>query len=226
MKQHHLINPLTLRTIPMFTELSAESIDSLMQILKHQHVKRDEVIVHEGEESEYFYIILTGKAKVIITNSVNREFIISFLKTGEFFGEMGMLDNERRSATVVAMTACELLLVGKTDFEKFLAGNYEIVRYMLKSFSHRMRTVIRKIESLAMMDVYGRVARVLLEGSELIGGELVFRYRLSKQEFSEMVGSSREMVSRVIKHLEEDGFIENRGDKLIIINDSITQKAA
>jgi len=223
MKQHPLINPLTLKTIPMFSTLGDEPLNHLVKILKHQHVKRDAVIVHEGEVSEYFYVILTGKAKVIIKNNENREFIISFLKAGEFFGEMGMLDNERRSATVVAMTSCELFLIGKSDFEAFLASNYEIVRYMLKSFSHRMRTVIRKIESLAMMDVYGRVARILLENSELINGELLYRYRLSKQEFSEMVGASREMVSRVMKHLEEDGFIETRDDKLIVIHESQTQ---
>jgi CRP/FNR family cyclic AMP-dependent transcriptional regulator len=208
----------------MFSGLTDETIEKLVSMLKHRHVGRGEVIVREGEESDYFYLILTGKAKVFIKNSDDREFIISFLKTGEFFGEMGMLDNQPRSATVMAVSPCELLLVGKSDFERFLAGNYEIARYMLKSFSYRMRTVIRKIESLAMMDVYGRVARVLLDNSEQVNDELVYRYHISKQEFSEMVGASREMVSRVLKHLEEEGLIESRNDKLIILNDFSRQK--
>lgn len=216
MTKHHLVNALVLKTIPMFSGLSDEAIEHLLQMLRHRQVGRGEVIVREGEESDCFYLILSGKAKVIIRNSDEREFIISFLKSGEFFGEMGMLDNQPRSATVVAVTPCELLLVGKSDFEAFLSGNYEIARYMLRSFAHRMRTVIRKIESLTMLDVYGRVARELLDNSELIDHERVYRYRISKQEFAEMLGASREMVSRVLKDLEEEGFVEKRSDRLII----------
>lgn len=216
MARHHLVNSLVLKTIPMFAGLSDEAIERLVKMLKHRRVNRAEVIVSEGEESDSFYLILAGKAKVIIRNSDEREFIISFLKAGEFFGEMGMLDNKPRSATVIAVTPCELLLVGKSDFEAFLAGNYEIARYMLRSFAHRMRTAIRKIESLTMLDVYGRIARELLDNSEMIDDELVYRYRVSKQEFSEMLGASREMVSRVLKDLEEGGFVEKRNDRLVI----------
>ncbi len=208
----------------MFSGLSDEAIGRLVNMLKHRHVRKGEVIVHEGEDADYFYLILAGKAKVIIKNADEREFIISFLKPGEFFGEMGLLDDKPRAASVIAMTPCELLLVAKKDFDVFLSSNYEITRYMLRSFAHRMRSVIRKIESLAMMDVYGRVARILLDNSEMVDGELVYQYRMSKQEFSEMVGASREMVTRVLKHIEEEGFIENRDGKLIIHNDIPSHK--
>ncbi len=216
MAKHHLINALALKTIPMFSGLSDEAIQPLLKMLRHRHVGRGEVIVREGDDADCFYLILAGKAKVILKNENEREFIISFLKSGEFFGEMAMLDQQPRSATVVAVMPCELLLVGKADFEQFLSGNYEIARYMLRSFAHRMRTAIRKIESLTMLDVYGRVARELLENSEMIDDEMVYRYRISKQEFSEMLGASREMVSRVLKDLEDEGFVEKRNDRLVI----------
>jgi CRP/FNR family cyclic AMP-dependent transcriptional regulator len=181
-----------------------------------QRVTRGTTVVRAGDSTDALYIILSGTAKVMIADNEGREVIFAMLGPGEFFGEMGLIDGEPRSADVVAAETCELVVILKEDFRRCLADNFEVTLHIMKNLVHRLRDANRKIESLALMDVYGRVAKLLLELSQSVDGRRVIARRLTKQDIAKMVGASREMVSRVMKDLETRGYIVVEGGHVFL----------
>jgi CRP/FNR family cyclic AMP-dependent transcriptional regulator len=151
----------------------------------------------------------------MMSDSEGKEVILTILGPGEFFGEMGLIDDEPRSATVMTIEPCELLSIAKRDFKKCLAENSEMAMAVMRSLVKRLREADRKIGSLALLDVYGRVARLLLDMSENVDGEKVVTKRLPKQDIAKMIGASREMVSRVMKDLQTGGSIVLRDTILL-----------
>jgi CRP/FNR family cyclic AMP-dependent transcriptional regulator len=149
-----------------------------------------------------------------------KEVILTIIGPGEFFGEMGLIDDSPRSASVVAIEPCELLSIAKRDFNKCLAENFEMAMTVMRGLVRRLREADRKIGSLALLDVYGRVARLLLDMAEDVNGQKMVTKRLPKQDIAKMIGASREMVSRVMKDLQMGGFIEMRGST-IVLHDTI-----
>ena len=151
-----------------------------------------------------------------MSDAEGKEVILSILGPGEFFGEMGMIDDAPRSASVVAIEPCELLFIAKRDFKKSLADNFEMTMAVMRGLVRRLRDADRKIGSLALLDVYGRVARLLLDMSETVNGQKMVTKRLPKQDIAKMIGASREMVSRVMKDLQLGGYIEMRGSAILL----------
>jgi CRP-like cAMP-binding protein len=144
-----------------------------------------------------------------------QEVIVAILHPGDHFGEMSMIDGSPHSANVRAEVAIEVLMLGRSDFMRCLAENLAMTYSIMKSLAHRLRRADAKIQSLALMDVYGRVAHTLLDLAviDTETGEGRIGERLSRQYLAKTVGASREMVSRVMKDLENRGFIteyENR----------------
>jgi CRP-like cAMP-binding protein len=136
---------------------------------------------------------------------------------------MSLIDNDSHSATVRAEVQTDMLCLGRAEFARCLPENSSMAYAIMKGLVKRLRQADRKIESLALMDVYGRVARSLLEFAiPDKDGLLVIRDRISRQDIAKMVGASREMVSRVMKDLEDRGFIETRDDGSMLIKDRLT----
>ena len=142
------------------------------------------------------------------------------LGAGDMIGEMGVLDENPRSATVLAVTPADLVVMSKNDFKQCLAENFDVALHIMRSLVARLRSADRKIETLALMDVYGRVARLLLDMAETVDGRQVVTRKISKQDIAKMIGASREMVSRVMKDLHLQGLIEEADGK-IYLNDNI-----
>ena len=137
-------------------------------------------------------------------------------------GEMSLIDNEPHSATVRTEVQTDVLVVGRPEFARCLPENSSMAYAVMRGLVQRLRQADRKIESLALMDVYGRVARSLLESAVADReGKLVIRDKVSRQDLAKMVGASREMVSRVMKDLEERGFIETRADGTLWVKDRL-----
>ena len=210
---------LLLQNIPLFAGLSSEQLDRIDKMAVLRQVQRHKAIVFAGAETDALYVIASGSAKVLNRDEDGREVILSVLEAGECFGEMGLIDGSPRSADVVANEACELLVISKADFMHALAENVDLCLNIMKSLVLRLREANQKIESLALMDVYGRVAKLLLEYSEKEDGVRVVRRKLTKMDMSKMVGASREMVSRVMKDLEQRGFIRTEKGCIIINKD-------
>jgi len=181
-----------------------------------RRVPRGAAVVHEGDRTDFVYFVLTGNLKVMVSDEDGREVILTILGQGEMFGEMGVLDDSPRSASVVAVSPSDLVTIAKTDFKRLMQDNFELAWHVMCNLTRRLRDADRKIESLALMDVYGRVARLLLEMSEEIDGLKVVKKKISKQDIAKMIGASREMVSRVMKDLGLRGLIEETDGGIIL----------
>jgi CRP/FNR family cyclic AMP-dependent transcriptional regulator len=207
-----------LRNVPLFAGLDEAQLKVLARVIVRTSFGRNTTIIRAGDPTDTLYVVINGRLKVLLSDDQGREVILSLLGPGEVFGEMGLLDDSPRSANVVTQEPCELLSISKLDFKRSLAENSDLSLMVMRGLVKRLREADRKIGSLALMDVYGRVARLLLEMSEDIDGEKVVVKKLSKQDIAKMIGASREMVSRVMKDLQLGGYLEVRGRSIVLRN--------
>ncbi len=212
-----------IRRVPLFALLTAVQAESVADAVVKRRFKRGEVVVEQGDKSNTLFIILTGRVRVITADKRGREVILATLQPGDYLGEMSLIDNEAHSATVRAEVQTDMLALGSAEFARCLPENSSMAYAIMKGLVQRLRQADRKIESLALMDVYGRVARALLDFAQPDReGQLTIRERISRQDIAKMVGASREMVSRVMKDLEERGFVETREDGALLIKDRLS----
>lgn len=207
-----------LQNIPLFEGLTDAQLQMFARVAVRRSVPRNKTIVYGGDSSDAqtLFVIIRGSVKVLSRDSEGREVILSFIGEGECIGEMSLIDGEPRSADVVAIDNCELLEISREDFTHTLMENPELCLNIMKSLVQRLRRATWKIESLALMDTYGRVAKLLLELSEEVDGERQIRRKITKQDMAKVVGASREMVTRVMKDLETSGHIRQDDGHIII----------
>ena len=211
-----VVSTAALRAVPLFSSIGDEQLRLLVPIFSRRSAARGSMIMAAGDPTDSLYIVLSGRLKVMMSDSDGKEVILNILGPGEFFGEMGLIDDSPRSASVVAIEPCELISVSKRDFKRCLAENFEMTMALMRGLVRRLRDADRKIGSLALLDVYGRVARLLLDMSETVNGQKMVTRRLPKQDIAKMIGASREMVSRVMKDLQLGGYIEMRGSNILL----------
>ena len=211
-----IVSTAVLKAVPLFAGCSDEQLRLLPPVVGRKSVSRSAMVLAAGDLTDSLYIVLSGRLKVMMSDAEGKEVILSILGPGEFFGEMGLIDDAPRSASVVAIESCELLFIAKRDFKKALADNFEMTMAVMRGLVRRLRDADRKIGSLALLDVYGRVARLLLDMSETVNGQKMVTKRLPKQDIAKMIGASREMVSRVMKDLQLGGYIEMRGSAILL----------
>jgi len=209
-----------LRTVPIFSELSEPDIAALARLTSRRTCPKDTVVFFENEEGDSFFCIVAGRIKVTILGDDGREVILSVLGRGDFFGEMALLDNEPRSATAIAVEDTELLSLHRNDFQSVLSDNRSIMSALIKILAARLRRANHQISTLALLDVYGRVARVIVdtardEGKRLKDGRIAFR-RATHQEIANRIGTTRETVTRMLKDLERQGLIHIEGKEVVV----------
>jgi len=173
------------------------------------------IIVSEGDRTDSLYIILEGRVKAFVSDDRGHEVVLSTQGPGEYFGEM-VLDEGPRSASVMTLEPSRFLVVPKKDFRDFVARNPAFALSLLEKLIHRARALTESVKSLALMDVYGRVARLLLELAEERDGALVIGERLTQQEIASRVGASREMVSRILKDLTNGGYVAIERSRMVL----------
>ena len=211
-----MVSTAVLKAVPLFASFPDDQLRLLTPVITRRSLPRSTTVMASGDPTDSLYIVLSGRLKVMMSDAEGKEVILSILGPGEFFGEMGLIDDAPRSASVVSIEACELLSIAKRDFKKCLAENFEMAQAVMRGLVRRLRDADRKIGSLALLDVYGRVARLLLDMSETVDGEKIVTKRLPKQDIAKMIGASREMVSRVMKDLQTGGYIEVRGSSIVL----------
>ena len=211
-----------IRRVPLFSMLTDAQAVTVADGVVKRRFKRGEMIVEQGKKTNALFILLNGRARVVSTDSRGREVILATLQPGDHIGEMSLIDNEPHSATVRAEVQTDVLMLGRTEFARCLPENSSMAYAVMRGLVQRLRHADRKIESLALLDVYGRVARALLEFSVDEGqGGRVIREKISRQDIAKMVGASREMVSRVMKDLEERGHVQTLDNGSILIKDQL-----
>jgi CRP/FNR family transcriptional regulator, cyclic AMP receptor protein len=210
------VSTLLLRNVPLFSVLTESQLAVLTSVVNRKSFPRATTIMAAGDATDSLYVVISGRLKVLMSDDEGREVILSMLGPNEYFGEMGLIDDSPRSASVVTLESCELLVLSKRDFRKCLSENFEMAMTVMRGLVKRLREADKKIGSLALMDVYGRVARLLLEMSETVDGQHVVTRKVAKQDIAKMIGASREMVSRVMKDLQVGGYIDVRGNSIYL----------
>ena len=200
----------------MASDLFGENhIDALIALGVVRSFPKNSVLVQEGDKSDQFYILLAGKLKVFLADDDGKEIVVDMLSPKQYFGEMA-LDGESRSASVMTVEVSKLAVVQREDFKRFLAENPDAALALIVTLIRRARNLTRTIGNLALLDVYGRVARLLIDNASDESGKLVVTEKMSQQEIAQRIGSSREMVSRILSDLKEGGYLSLDGGRIVI----------
>lgn len=173
------------------------------------------ILVNEGDEADSLYIVLSGRLKVYASSEEGREVVLAELGSGDCFGELS-LGHGTRSASVKALEPCACCIVPGAELRSFIAEHPAFAEHLIHKLIRMARRLTEQVKSLALQDVYGRIVRVLTEQSDLVGSERIVRHKLTQQDIADRIGSSREMVSRVMKELTTGDYVELRDGRHVI----------
>ncbi len=188
-----------LNNVSLFANLPQKSLDELEQLSVLRRYPKNTILFIEGDESTHLYVIKEGKVSVSVAGEDGREVVLNHMSEGEYFGELALLDGKPRSATVRTITQCEVIAVSRNSFQDLLRTNPDFVIQVTAELTSRVRKLTDSVKDLALLDVYGRVSNVLEKLSDENGR--IDNPKVTHQDIANMVGSSREMVSRIMKQL-------------------------
>jgi CRP-like cAMP-binding protein len=221
------MEPSFFRKFTLFAELDDRELASIAAVAKARRYAKDDVVFHADESGDIFCLIKEGQVKVTMISPEGKEIILSLLGPGDFFGEMALLDNEPRSATIIATEPLEIVTIWRSDFLHILSENFSITQKVLAELSRRLRNASNRIESLATMDVYGRLARFFLDAARERGKVLENGYvavtRPTHQSIANMIGTSRETVSRLIHDLMKQNLLLSEGKTIYLRKTALDQ---
>jgi CRP/FNR family transcriptional regulator, cyclic AMP receptor protein len=221
------VHPAFFRKFLLFAELDDRELAAIAAVAKPRRYAKDEVVFHADEAGDVFCLIREGRVKVTMTSPEGKEIILSTMGPGDFFGEMSLIDNEPRSASVVATERLDLVTIWRTDFLQILSENFSITRKLLAVLSRRLREASARIESLATMDVYGRLARYFLDlaaqQGKILDNGYVSVVRPTHQSIANTIGTSRETVSRLIHDLMKQNLLLSEGKTIYLKKDALEQ---
>lgn len=209
-----------LNNIPLFSALEEAERETISSHAVTKSYPKNTIIINEGDNTYSMYIILSGKVKVFLSDASGKEVTINMQGPEEYFGELALLDESPRSASIMTMEPSQFAMISKADFDACLTNNPSIALKLIKTLTGRIRHLTENVRNLALLDVYGRVARTLLDMATEQDGKMVIEQKLTHQEIANMVGASREMVSRILKDLALGGYIKTEG-KRITINEKL-----
>jgi CRP/FNR family cyclic AMP-dependent transcriptional regulator len=209
-------SPHVLRSLALFSSLSDAQFGALLPQIQHRSYAARSRIVHAGEGAEGLFILISGRAKLLFHDGEGRALIAASIGPNEFFGEIGVLDGHPSAASVDAQDACDILFVPRKVLLECVEHNAAAAMSMLRTVVGRLDEAYRKMAALALSDVYGRVARALLDSGHEVDGE--WFVDVGSEQVAAMVGASREMVSRVLKDMIGKGFVRRQKRTLIVVD--------
>jgi len=209
-----------LQKVSLFRDVEQDELERIAQMLVEKHVPKDAHIVTQSEPGDALFVIAKGRVKVVIYGDNGREVILTLLKAGEFFGEMSLLDHLPRSANVIASEDSTVLVLKRDQFVDHVTKSPRTALNVMAELSRRLRRADEIIGNLATLDVYGRVAHIMIDLAKKDGEEvdegILIRERPTQQDIASMIGTSRETVSRVLSEFQKRGFVEMRGREILL----------
>lgn len=205
-----------LKQISLFCDLTDSEIKAIAGHGVIKHAPRNSVLMRQGDKPHALYVVLSGKVRVMVCGDDGKELVLGNLGPREYFGELALIDGEPRSATVTAVEDSELGIISKADFVNCLGSTPEIAISLMRALSKRIRDLNDNLRDFALLDVQGRVDRLLRRLALQQNGELITE-PITQLEIAAMVGASREMVSRVLNNLKADEVIDMRGKAIAIL---------
>ncbi len=199
--------------VSLFSSLNPEAIAELEALGQERSVAKNSIVINEGDDTDCLYIVVKGKAHALRSDESGRQLIVNRFGPYDYFGEMSFFDRNSRCATVITREKCTLMILPRKAFFDFAARHPEIYGNMIRALLEKLRKATQQIEELAFLDVYGRLARFLIENQNTDG---VIEEKLTQQELADMVGSSRETVNRIFNELVAGGFIAKEKGRMVI----------
>jgi len=204
-----------LNQIDLFSGLNPSDLEAIEAGVITRKYPKGAVIVTQEDESHSMYLILEGRLRVYRSHEDGKEVRLGTLNTGDYFGELSLLDTAPRSASVMAQQPSVLAMLSRDHVFKCIDQHPALARVLLASLANRFRVLTIWMSDLASLDVYGRVARFLLDHAYEENGDLITE-AMTQQEIAQHIGASREMVSRIFKELRAGGYISSRGRQTVI----------
>lgn len=205
-----------LKNVPLFAALSDTDIANIEQHAVTRNFAKRTILINEGDHTNSLYVIISGKVKIYCSDDQGKEIIIATLGPGEYFGEIALIDDAERSASVMTLEDSSFSVISKESFKQALSQYPEIAISIIKENTHRLRSMVDNVKNLALLDVYGRVAKTLLSMAEESDDFMVIHEKLTQQDIANRVGASREMVAKIMKDLTTGGYIEVHDKEIII----------
>lgn len=207
--------PADLKTVPLFQGVPDADLRALADRSVTRNYPKQAIIVNEGDDSDCLYLILAGRVKIYLADEHGKELILAIKGAGQYFGEM-VLDGEARSASVMTLEPSQFAILSRADFRAFLLSHAEVSLQLIQNLIRVARGLNRNVRNLAMLDVYGRVARILLELAVERDGKLVIPEKLTQKDIAARVGASREMINRILRDLTTGGYVSVEGGRITI----------
>jgi CRP/FNR family transcriptional regulator, cyclic AMP receptor protein len=214
-----------LASVPMFSGLQRDELLKFAELTRERTYPKGSVILFQGDPGDSLYVLRQGRAKVVLIGEDGREVILGVLEPGAHFGELALIDDQPRSAHVIAMEDSQLLILRREDFRRRVEANPSVAWALLTELSRRLRRADQKIGGLVLLDVPGRISRLLLDlSSETSNGTI--EKPLTHQTIAQMIGASRETVSRAMKDFQEEGLIRVERRRIAVANRDALEKRA
>jgi len=206
-----------LATVPLLKSLDTGELSRFADFVREKAYPKGSVILFEDDPGDSLYIVREGRVKVVLVSEDGREVILGILGVGAHFGELSLIDDQPRSAHVIAMEDASLLVLRREDFRKRVEASPGVAWSLLAELSRRLRRADGTIGSLALLDVPGRIARLLLDSVEECGGDLIEK-PLTHQTIAHLIGASRETVSRTMRGFQDAGWIATERRRIRVVN--------
>lgn len=217
-----------LKEVPLFSHLDDEDFQQLTNICTEKKFEKAQTIFYEEDMGTGFYIIISGQVKIVMLSTDGREHILGLLRERDFFGEMSILDGETRSATAIALSDVKTVTITREDFTKLLRNNPDMSIKIMFVLCKRLRRADRHVESLAFLSAPGRVARTILELAEEQGikenDTIIILHKMTRQEFANIAGTSRETLTRVLMEFQDEGILDISKNQIILVNKKLLKE--
>jgi CRP/FNR family cyclic AMP-dependent transcriptional regulator len=218
-----------LRNIQLFSSLTDEELHQIRGKMAVKRFKKNEVILYEENTNEVMYVILYGKVKVIQTTEEGKEIILAIHQSGDFFGEMSLIDNKTIPAVVAAMEDSVVAIISRKEFYSLLYTQGKVLDILLRILCARLRESWDRIQLLSFNNASQRIKTLLIMLSHEYGKETdegtLLDIKLTHQDIADMAGVARETVTRMIDKLHRDGEIKVLKNKFILLGRDFLQKA-
>jgi CRP/FNR family transcriptional regulator, cyclic AMP receptor protein len=198
---------LNLKKIPLLSKLPDEALNALAAKSKSVKFPKQAIIITEGDETSSLYIILSGKVRVFSSDEKSKEVTLIIQESGSYFGELALLGDEPRSASVETLEKTACGIISKDDFKYWLASHPDVAIGLLRVLAEKIRQLTEKVKQMALSNVYERTIKVLQDMATQEGDIFVIHNRPTQQELANMVGSSREMINKIMKELTKGGYM-------------------
>jgi len=202
--------------VDLFDGLSDEQAEVLKGRSRIRSFAPNTIVVNEGDDGSSLFVVQSGSLKVFLTDNVGREVTLSLLDPGDYFGELALLDDSPRSASVIALTRSEVLQIPRVAFLALIEAHPACMQIVVRNLVGRIRTLTESVRSLALVDVFGRISRIFDSLAVEEDGVGIIDRRLTQQDLANMVGASREMVNRILRDMVSGGYVEIEPQRIIL----------